>query len=94
MSLADEEGEILFRTLAEWGIDRLSLDWRTPQVREALDALERLGWPVNLYGVPDLESFLEAALLLPASVTADFSFPEWDYFGWGPRRALDVASVT
>jgi hypothetical protein len=29
-----------------------------------------------------------------ASVTADFNFPEWDYFGWGPRRALDVASVT
>jgi len=91
---APELAEQVLRTLGEWGIDRLSLDWRTPQVREALDALERLGWPVNLYGVPDLESFLEAALLLPASVTADFNFPEWDYFGWGPRRALDVASVT
>jgi len=44
-----------------------------------LDVVEGLGWEVNLYGVPDLESFLEAALLLPAWVTADFNFPEWSY---------------
>jgi hypothetical protein len=26
---------------------------------------------------------LEAALLLPASLTADFNFPDWNYFGRG-----------
>jgi hypothetical protein len=38
---------------------------------------------VNLYGVPDLEAFLDASLMLPASVTADFNFPEWRYDGKG-----------
>lgn len=54
--------------------------------------MERDGWEVNLYGVPDLASFLEAALLLPASVTADFNFPEWNYFGRGPARGIPVAT--
>jgi hypothetical protein len=48
--------------------------------------VEELGWEINLYGVPDLESFLEAALLLPTSLTADFNFPEWNYFGRGSAR--------
>ena len=33
-------------------------------MRDVLDVVEGLGWQVNLYGVPDLEAFLEAALLL------------------------------
>jgi hypothetical protein len=33
--------------------------------------------------VSDLEEFLEASLLLPTSVTADFNFPEWGYYGRG-----------
>jgi hypothetical protein len=33
--------------------------------------------------VPDLEQFLRAVLLLPRSLTADFNFPEWHYFGRG-----------
>jgi hypothetical protein len=48
-----------------------------------LDDLEERGWEVNVYGVPDLEAFLQAALLLPTSVTADFNFPDWRYFGRG-----------
>jgi hypothetical protein len=47
----------------------------------ALEVVDDLGWEVNIYGVPDLESFLEAALLLPASVTADFNCAEWNYDG-------------
>jgi hypothetical protein len=77
--------------LATWGITRVSLDWRTPDVRYVLDAFEGFGWEVNLYGIPDLEAFLEAALLLPASVTADFNFPEWNYHGRGPARSSAVA---
>ena len=73
-------------TLAGWGVSRVSLDWRTPGARDVLGVVEGLGWEINLYGVPDLESFLEAALLLPTSLTADFNFPEWNYFGRGPMR--------
>jgi hypothetical protein len=58
-----------------------------------LDVVEGIGWQVNLFGVPDLESFLEAALLLPASVTADFNFPEWNYFGQGAAPARSSVAL-
>jgi hypothetical protein len=61
---------------------------RTAGAGDALDVVERLGWQVNLYGVPDLEAFLEATLLQRASVTADFNFPEWNYDGRGPASAI------
>lgn len=83
---APHAAERVLELVAGWGITRVSLDWSTPGVRDVLDAIESRGWEVNLYGVPDLEAFLEAALLLPASVTADFNFPEWHYFGLGPGR--------
>ena len=78
--------------LGVWGITRVSLDWRTPGVRDVLDAVGGLGWEVNLYGVPDLESFLEAALLLPASVTADFGFPEWSRDEPNPSGGVPVTA--
>ena len=68
-------GRDILGALGVWGITRVSLDWRTPGVRDVLDAVEGLGWEVNLYGVPDLESFLEAALLLPASVHCRLRLP-------------------
>jgi hypothetical protein len=69
--------------LAEWGIDRFSLAWGTGPTALLLDELERWGHDVNLYAVGDLDEFLEAVLLLPRSVTSDFNFPEWHYFGRG-----------
>jgi hypothetical protein len=86
---ASELAEDVLGTLRRWAVTRVSLDWTTPGARDVLDAIERLSWEVNLYGVPDLESFLEAALLLPASVTADFNFPEWSYDGRGPAGGAD-----
>jgi hypothetical protein len=74
--------EHTLRLLRAWGISRLSLRW-SPLARRLLDDFEARGWEVNLYGVPDLEAFLEASLLLPTSITADFNFPEWRYFGRG-----------
>ncbi len=35
-----------------------------------------MGCALELAGVPDLESFLSAALLLPRSISADFELPE------------------
>ena len=89
---APELAADVLELLGGWGITRLSLDWRTTGARDVLDAVEQLGWEVNLYGVPDLESFLEAAILLPASVTADFNFPEWDHDGRGPRPSIVVGT--
>jgi hypothetical protein len=54
--------------------------------------LQGFGWSVNLCGVPDLESFLEAALLLPASITAAFDFPGWSGDGRQLARSASGAS--
>jgi hypothetical protein len=83
MMLASETATSqILRLLRAWGISRLSFRW-SPVARRVLDDVEARGWEVNLYGVPDLEAFLEASLLLPTSVTADFNFPEWRYYGRG-----------
>ena len=76
--------------LRAWGVTRLSLRWG-PLVRGVLDAIEARGWEVNIYGVADLEAFLDASLLLPTSVTADFNFPEWGYFGHGSGEGRSLA---
>ncbi|MEX1046250.1 MAG: hypothetical protein WD050_02420 [Actinomycetota bacterium] len=51
-------------------MNRPSLAWATPRARDAIGILELHGWDVNIYGAADLESFLEAVLLLPRSPTA------------------------
>jgi hypothetical protein len=98
---SEAAAESNLRWLRSWGISRISLAW-SPLVRRSLDDLEARGWEVNLYGIPDLEGFLQASLLLPTSVTADFNFPEWGFFGRGsgaggsvhrygtPRRLTDA----
>ena len=45
--------------------------------------MDRWGFDINIYNVPDLESFLKAVLLQPRSVTSDFNFPKWHYYGRG-----------
>ena len=82
LAVPDLAGKVL-KTLSAWGVKSVSLAWTTPAIRELVDALELEGWQVNVYGVPDLEAFFEAALLLPRSVTADFNFPDWHYYGRG-----------
>ncbi len=62
----------ILATLSACGVNRLSLAWATEARAHVIESLERWGYPVNLYGVPDLEAFLHAALLLPASLTMDF----------------------
>jgi hypothetical protein len=69
--------------LAAWGIDRFSLAWRTRPLAALLDRLDRWGHEVNIYAVENLDQFLRAVMFLPRSVTADFNFPEWHYFGRG-----------
>jgi phosphoglycolate phosphatase-like HAD superfamily hydrolase len=69
--------------LATWGVDRFSLAWDTARSAALLDRFDQWGFAVNLYAVEGLDDFLRAVVLLPRSVTADFNFPEWHYFGRG-----------
>jgi hypothetical protein len=79
----------LLDMLVDWGINRFSIAWATPHTRRLFDQLQRWGHDVNIYAVPDLAAFLQAALLLPRSLTADFNFPQWHYFGRGSGAHLD-----
>jgi hypothetical protein len=72
--------------MAAWGVDRFSLAWDTSPMAVLLDHLDQWGYDVNLYAVENLDEFLRAVMLLPRSVTADFNFPEWHYFGRGAGR--------
>ena len=69
--------------LADWGIDRFSIEWGAGGLSKTVDTLGRWGFDVNIYDVPDLAAFLRAALLLPRSITSNFDFPHWGYRGQG-----------
>jgi hypothetical protein len=71
---------------AEWGVNRFSINWQTHDMRQFFDEMDRWGFEVNIYNVPDLESFLQAVLLMPYSVTSDFNFPKWHYYGRGSGK--------
>ena len=66
-----------------WGINRFSIDWCTQDMRTFSDQMDKWGFEVNIYNVPDLNSFLQAVLLMPCSITSDFNFPKWRYYGTG-----------
>ena len=61
-----------------------TLSWLVPDMRMVYEEISQWGFDINIYDVPDLESFLRAVLLVPRSITSDFNFPEWRYFGRGP----------
>ncbi len=67
--------------LGQAGVGRFSVDWNTPGSREIIVQLQNWGLDVNIYNVPDLESFLQAVLMLPTSITSYFNFPKWFYTG-------------
>jgi hypothetical protein len=71
------------RMLATWGVTRFSVAWDGEYSRPLVDRLQAWGYEINLYAVPDLASFRRALLVKPASLTADFNFPEWGLYGRG-----------
>jgi hypothetical protein len=80
---APQNARTVLLMLRDWGINRFSVSWRTPGKRQVFDRLEEWGYSINVHDVPDLECFLQAVLLMPRSITSDFNFPKWHYFGRG-----------
>jgi len=80
---APRQAHNTLQMLTGWGINRFSISWEWPNLRELFDQMDQWGYQVNIYSVPDLEAFLQAVLLLPRSVTSDFNFPQWHYYGHG-----------
>lgn len=82
--------------LSDWGIDRFSVMWSESITRRVIRPLDEWGYQVNIYGVPDLEAFLQAALMLPASLTSDFLWTSDDYRAprnIRPRAALETTNA-
>ncbi len=87
LSLPDRARDLL-NTFRQWGINRLSLSWKTPNLQRLLGQMDEWGFKVNVYNVPDLEAFLKVVLLQPKSITSDFNFPKWHYYGRGSGENL------
>ncbi|MCF7803477.1 MAG: DUF2181 domain-containing protein [Candidatus Marinimicrobia bacterium] len=81
-------GKWMLRFARHWGVNRFLQTWKSRYRVRVLERMERWGLPVNLYQIPDLEEFLKAVLLLPSSITTDFNFPEWGYYGRGSGQNL------
>ena len=64
-------------------INRFSIEWTGQEISHVVNQLVEWGFDINIYNVPNLDSFLGAVLLKPRSITADFNFPKWHYFGRG-----------
>ena len=88
IGVPDKAREIL-ELFRSWGINRFSLGWRPPDKRQVFDQMDAWGYEVNIYDVPDLENFLQATLLVPRSITSDFNFPKWHYYGRGSGEKLE-----
>lgn len=89
---APEKAHDTLELLKSWGVNRFSISWKRPDLRELFDQMDQWGYEVNIYNVPDLEAFLRAVLLLPRSVTSDFNFPQWQYYGRGSGEDLDYVT--
>ncbi|GMQ95765.1 MAG: hypothetical protein BMS9Abin14_219 [Gammaproteobacteria bacterium] len=87
IQILPEEGKRVLDRLCDWGINRFSVPWGgLPNLSELVEQMDRWGLDVNIYNVPDLEAFLKAVLLHPRSVTSDFNFPKWHYYGRGSGK--------
>jgi len=78
-----EHGRQLLEMLRSWGVTRFSVSWQVYKLPEFVERVIGWGYEVNIYNVPDLEGFLKAVLLQPTSITSDFNFPKWHYYGRG-----------
>jgi len=71
LAAPDVARDILDR-IASWGVNRVSVSWQTPRIRWMIEKLDAWGFEINIHGAPDLEAFLQAAVLLPRSISARF----------------------
>ena len=67
---APRRARSVLRTLAGWGINRVSVGWCPARTGPLLRQLEAWGYEVNIYGVADHHSFLEAVRAPPLGSSA------------------------
>lgn len=82
--------ESVLDRLSDWGVNRFSLSWSAPRIRAVHETLEHWGFEITIYGVRNLEIFLQAVLLSPVAICSDFDFPEWRQPVTGKRRVHSI----
>ena len=80
---APKKAREILQMFESWGINRFSISWDTENMSTFFERMEEWGYQVNIYNVPNLDTFLRAVLMLPSSITSDFNFPQWNYYGRG-----------
>lgn len=91
---APEKAKDILDMFTSWGANRFSIGWNTENLRTFFDQMDEWGFEVNIYNVPDLEAFLQAVLLIPRSITSDFNFPKWHYYGRGSGQDSEQYEYT
>lgn len=89
-----EDVRLMLSGLASQGVSRFSVEWGRPELFQVLGQLGDWGFETNVYNVPDLDSFLQVVLFKPCSVTADFNFPKWHYYGHGSGQGDEYHHYT
>ena len=84
---APQKAKEILDMFRSWGVNRFSISWFTDDLPQVLNQMDEWNFEINIYNLPDLESFLQAVLLLPRSITSDFNFPKWHYFGRGAGKS-------
>ncbi len=82
--------ENILDRLCDWGVNRFALDWSTPGVRRLVERLDDWGFTVTIYGVRELQDFLQAVLLMPRAICSDFSYAKWRQPHVGKRAVHDI----
>ena len=86
---ATDKAKEILEMFTSWGINRFSIDWQNENMHPFFDQMAEWEFDVNIYNVSDLESFLQAMILMPRSITSDFNFPKWHYYGRGSGKKGD-----
>lgn len=88
LSVSAEKVKDLLQLFTTWGVNRFSLNWQNDHRTETLNYMDTWQYEVNIWNIHNLEAFMQANLMLPASVTSDFNFPSWRYYGRGSGMNL------
>jgi hypothetical protein len=69
--------------LQKAGVNRFSLSRKQPQWRRVVNMLVNWGFDVHVNHIANFETFLQAALLSPRSLSINLSPADWKYFNYG-----------
>ena len=77
-----DNAKYILELLQKVGVNRFSLSRKQPQWRRVVNMLGNWGFDVHVNYITSFETFLQAALLSPRSMTINLSPADWKYFNY------------